>query len=142
MYLLVVNQHLHDRMVLHMLCQAEFSCSWWHQTSLVDHNLSLSFSAGLSVFLGQTASGPNPFFPGTVAQLHAIIIDFTLWSKVCCWFQVLDVAHWASLPPGKQAELYGRRALVSRAANQPVASFADWLHAAKVLLLLYYAVCE
>ena len=61
---------------------------------------------------------------------------------LCCWLQVLDVAHWASLPPGKQAELYGRRALVSKAANHPVASFADWLHAAQVLLLLYRAVCE
>ncbi|KAA6422315.1 MAG: hypothetical protein FRX49_07785 [Trebouxia sp. A1-2] len=48
---------------------------------------------------------------------------FTLLTKV------LGVAHWASLPAGKQAELHGRRALVSRAANQPVASFADWLHA-------------
>ncbi len=56
------------------------------------------------------------------------------------YVQVLDVAHWASLPPGKQAELYGRRALVSRAANQPVASFADWLHAAQVLLFLYHVV--
>ncbi|DBA95050.1 TPA: hypothetical protein ACH3X1_002563 [Trebouxia sp. C0004] len=43
--------------------------------------------------------------------------------------KVLGMAHWASLPPAKQAELYGRRALVSRAANQPVASFVDWLHA-------------
>ncbi len=57
---------------------------------------------------------------------------------LCCWLQVLDVAHWASLPSGKQAELYGRRALVSRAANQPAASFADWLHAVQVLLFLYH----
>ena len=53
--------------------------------------------------------------------------------------QALDVAHWASLPSGKQAELYGRRALVFRAANQPAHAFADWLHAAQVLLLLYHA---
>ena len=52
------------------------------------------------------------------------------------------MAHWASLPAGKQSELHGRRALVSRAANQPVHAFADWLHAAEVLLLLYYAVYE
>ncbi|DBA85409.1 TPA: hypothetical protein ACH3X2_006087 [Trebouxia sp. C0005] len=51
---------------------------------------------------------------------------FTLLTKV------LGVAHWASLPAGKQAELHGRRALVSRAANQPVASFADWLHASQL----------
>ena len=52
------------------------------------------------------------------------------------------MAHWASLPAGKQAELYGRRALVSRAANQPVHAFADWLHAAQVLPLLYNAAYE
>ncbi len=61
---------------------------------------------------------------------------------MCCYLQVLDVAHSASLPSEKQAELYGRRALVSRAANQPVASFADWLHAAQVLPLLQHAVSE
>jgi len=48
--------------------------------------------------------------------------------------QVVGVAHWASLPAGKLAEVYGRRALLSRAANQPAASFADWLHATQVLL--------
>ncbi len=33
-------------------------------------------------------------------------------------------------------------ALLSRAANQPVHAFADWLHSAEVLLLLYHAVYE
>ncbi|KAA6416785.1 MAG: hypothetical protein FRX49_13235 [Trebouxia sp. A1-2] len=56
-------------------------------------------------------------------QEDKLTAAFTLMTKV------LGVAHWASLPAGKQAELHGRRALVSRAANQPVASFADWLHA-------------
>jgi hypothetical protein len=58
------------------------------------------------------------------------------------FMQILDVAHWASLPAKKQSELHGRRALVSRAANQPVHAFADWLHATQVLLLLYHAVYE
>ena len=65
------------------------------------------------------------------------MIDCTVWFRVCCWLQVVGVAHWASLPAGKLAELYGRRALLSTAANQPVASFVDWLHAAQVLFFLY-----
>ncbi len=50
------------------------------------------------------------------------------------------MAHWASLPSGKLAELYGKRALVFRAANQPAASFADWLNATQVLLSLCHVV--
>jgi len=59
---------------------------------------------------------------------------------LCCWLQVLDVAHWASLPAGKQSDLYVRRALLSRAANQPAASLVDWLNATQVLLSLYHVV--
>jgi len=51
---------------------------------------------------------------------------------------VVGVAHWASLPAGKLAEVYGTRALVFRAASQPAASFADWLNATQVLLSLYH----
>ncbi|KAL0042394.1 hypothetical protein WJX77_011151 [Trebouxia sp. C0004] len=83
--------------------------------------------------------------PGdTRAQLATLITDAFLVSvdvfqqegkfpaAITLMAKVLDVAHWASLPPGKQAELYGRRALLSRAANQPVHAFADWLRAAQL----------
>ncbi len=42
-----------------MLSQAELSCSNWYESCLVDHNFRLSFSAGLSLLLGQPTSAGN-----------------------------------------------------------------------------------
>ena len=67
-----------------MLWQAELSCSWRHGTLLVDNNRSLSFSAGVSVFLGQLASAGQLQVPLLVCcnqlllHMYTDVIDCTV----------------------------------------------------------------